>query len=113
MIELQLIEESQIVKNYSILDFKQGENYYYLKAQISFQDNSCLMIRVFMSEDDYNYSFHWQDINEELIIRWDNSPHHKDISTYPHHKHVEGMTKPSKEISLKEVMKFIEKQMIT
>ena len=40
MIELQLIEESQIVKNYSILDFKQGENYYYLKAQIKFQDNS-------------------------------------------------------------------------
>ncbi len=65
-----------------------------------------------MSEDEYNYSFHWQDINNNLIIRWDNSPHHKEISTYPHHKHIRGTTEPSKEISLKEVMVYIEKQIM-
>ena len=112
MIELQLIEKSRIVKNYSVLDFKQGENYYYIKAQLELQDGSCLMIRVFMSEDDYNYSYHWQDINKNLIIRWDNSPHHKEISTYPHHKHIRGTTQTSKDISLKEVMAYIEKQIM-
>ena len=26
--------------------------------------------------------------NGQLIIRWDNAPHHKQIQTYPHHKHL-------------------------
>ncbi len=112
MIELQLIEKSQIVKHYSFLDFKQGGNYYYFKAQLELRDGSHLMIRIFMSEDEYNYSFHWQDVNNNLIIRWDNSPHHKEISTFPHHKHIRGATEPSKEISLKEVMIYIEKQIM-
>ena len=33
------------------------------------------------------YSFHWQTENRELIKRWDNAPHHPEISTYPHHLH--------------------------
>lgn len=76
MIELQLIEKSRIAKHYSVLDFKQGENYYYIKTQLQLQDGSCLM------------------------VRWDNSPHHKEISTYPHHKHIRGTTESSREISL-------------
>lgn len=33
------------------------------------------------------YSFHWQNIDGTLRKRWDNAPHHRDISTYPHHLH--------------------------
>jgi len=40
MIELQLIEQSQIVKHYSVLDFKQGGNFYYFKARLELQDDS-------------------------------------------------------------------------
>ena len=65
-----------------------------------------------MSEDDYIYSYHWQDKNINLIIRWDNSPHHQEISTHPYHKHIRGTIEPSKEISLKEVMTYIEKQIM-
>jgi len=36
---------------------------------------------------DYNYSYHWQNKNGKMIIRWDNDPHHKNLKTYPHHKH--------------------------
>ncbi|MFW6275688.1 MAG: toxin-antitoxin system TumE family protein [bacterium] len=27
------------------------------------------------------------DSNNNLIFGWDNAPHHKNIETYPHHKH--------------------------
>jgi len=34
------------------------------------------------------YSFHWQDADGHLLKRWDNVPHHPEISTHPHHVHV-------------------------
>ena len=29
------------------------------------------------------------DENYGLKIRWDNAPHHRQIATFPHHKHIE------------------------
>lgn len=34
------------------------------------------------------YSFHWQRADGSLIRRWDNAPHHREISSFPHHVHV-------------------------
>ena len=36
------------------------------------------------------YRFHLMTVNDEMVFRYDNSPHHPEISTYPHHKHVKG-----------------------
>ena len=33
------------------------------------------------------YSFHWQDAAGQLLKRWDNAAHHREISTHPHHVH--------------------------
>ncbi len=33
------------------------------------------------------YSFHWQSADGELRRRWDNAPHHPEMSTHPHHVH--------------------------
>lgn len=33
------------------------------------------------------YSFHWQDESGRLLKRWDNAPHHPEVSTFPHHLH--------------------------
>lgn len=33
------------------------------------------------------YSFHWQRCDGSLIRRWDNAPHHPEISSFPHHVH--------------------------
>lgn len=33
------------------------------------------------------YSFHWQDPAGALISRWDNAPHHRELSGFPHHVH--------------------------
>jgi hypothetical protein len=35
-----------------------------------------------------NYSYHWQTPKGKIIVRWDNAPHHKDISTFTNHKHI-------------------------
>ena len=56
------------------------------------------------------YRFHLMDVNDKIVFRYDNSPHHPEIATYPHHKHVKGEAVPrrSKEVGLKDVLLEIE-----
>ncbi|WP_369750793.1 DUF6516 family protein [Methanocaldococcus sp. FS406-22] len=51
---------------------------------------------------------HWQDKNGDLIIRWDNAPHYKNIKTFPHHKHTKNGVEESDEVCLEDVLKYIE-----
>ena len=34
------------------------------------------------------YKFHYQGKDGALVFRYDNSPHHSDLATFPYHKHV-------------------------
>ncbi len=38
--------------------------------------------------------------NKVLIMRYDNAPHHRKISTYPHHKHLEDKVFPVEKWSI-------------
>jgi 5-deoxy-D-glucuronate isomerase len=44
------------------------------------------------------------------VIRWDNVPHHKEIRSYPHHKHendkVKESTKMDIDLVLEEIKNF-------
>lgn len=52
---------------------------------------SCTLIERFRNVADVlaveKYSFHWQRNDGTLICRWDNAPHHRDVTTFPHHLH--------------------------
>ena len=56
------------------------------------------------------YRFHFMDSADKMIFRYDNAPHHPEVATYPHHKHIQGKEKPkqSKGIGLREVLSEIE-----
>ncbi|MCF7669158.1 MAG: DUF6516 family protein [Verrucomicrobia bacterium] len=61
-----------------------------LKAQIEFRDHSVLFIRqVLIGTRVFKYAYHWKDSRGNLICRWDNAPHWRSLSTYPHHKHTD------------------------
>ena len=34
------------------------------------------------------YRYQYMDESQHLIFRYDNAPHHRDIATFPHHKHI-------------------------
>jgi len=42
---------------------------------------------------------------------WDNAPHHKDIETYPYHKHTKEGVKPLHDPSLEKFFKEVYKRM--
>lgn len=102
---LELLSED-LIKVFEILDFKGGEGFYYIKIRATLIDGSELHIREFSSSEDFLYSYHWQDKNGSIRIRWDNAPHHPGIRTYPHHKHAPELEE-SDEISLEDVLKEI------
>jgi len=56
------------------------------------------------------YRYHFQDKNNNLIFRYDNTPHFPQIDTFPHHKHltenVFAVNRPSVFEVLREVKEY-------
>ncbi len=42
--------------------------------------------------------------NDELIIRWDNAPHHRELSTFPDHVHRKDRVHESKEMTVEDIL---------
>ncbi len=55
------------------------------------------------------YAYYWLDAHNDLIVGWDNAPHHPHLSTHPHHKHVatQAGVQPSTETNLEAVLGVI------
>ncbi len=45
----------------------------------------------------------------ELIVRWDSAPHHRQIKTFPNHKHSKEEVLESKEVEIEEILKELER----
>ncbi|NCO84232.1 MAG: hypothetical protein COZ31_01570 [Nitrospirae bacterium CG_4_10_14_3_um_filter_44_29] len=107
---LKLLQDSPAVKSFEIIDFKSGKNFYYLKIKAEISNSTTLFIREYLSQNEHNYSFHWQRETCDLLMRWDNSPHHERVKTFPHHRHLsDGLVLESYEISVEKVLDFISK----
>lgn len=66
----------------------------FFKARVHFLDESLLEFREYINITEkrilkYSYSYHYQ-IDQKLIFRYDNTPHHQELSSFPHHKHLES-----------------------
>jgi hypothetical protein len=46
-----------------------------------------------------NYRYHFQDSQNNLIFRYDNTPHFPDLESFPHHKHLSNNVISSEEPS--------------
>lgn len=88
-----------------------GDVALYLKGEIVFNNGSELHFREYFISipklSKLAYSYHYQNSEKELIFRFDNSEHHLNVSTYPHHKHLKDKILPSKEMLLKEIINEI------
>jgi hypothetical protein len=103
---LKLLKTSPIIDSYELLDFKSGKNFYYIKGKIILKNKTILYFRQYLSEKEHLYSYHWQEKKGKTIIRWDNAPHHKEVKTFPHHKHTLDVEE-SKEMTLEEIIDYI------
>jgi len=79
-----------IIIDFRVRKFRRLKNGHEFIAELVLKDDSCLIIKDYLFLDGTRkYAYHWQNKERKLIIRWDNAPHWKNNSTYPHHKHIE------------------------
>ena len=65
----------------------------FIYVQVYFLDGSILHLREYIDVetnlDRIAYAYQYMTFDEQLVLRYDNTGHHKRLrlSTYPHHKH--------------------------
>ncbi|MFZ0456474.1 MAG: DUF6516 family protein [Ignavibacteriaceae bacterium] len=102
---------AEIIDSYEIHRYRQYGKAYEFVAVVRFNNESELYIKDYLFlNGERKYSFHWQNKQNQLIRRWDNSPYHKNIKTFPFHLHTANNIEDSKPITLKKVLEFITKQ---
>lgn len=75
------------------------EHHGLFKASAHFWDGSQLVVEEVVSTEQgypeilrYSYTYIKDTVH---IFRYDNAPHHRDISTFPHHKHLGSAETPA------------------
>ena len=69
----------------------------YLRTRLALADGSQLEFSEYMQRSSageivvITYSYHWADANNQLIMRWDNTPHFPGLPGFPDHIH-DGVT---------------------
>jgi len=87
----------------------------YLRARLELVDDSQLEFSEYMQRSPVGeiavitYSYHWADAANQLITRWDNTPHFPDLPGFPDHTHdgVTGEVTPAQPMSIFTVLDAI------
>lgn len=85
-------------------------NFNSFKLKILLKDDSSLRLNEqYRGNNLEKYAYYWLDAQSNLIIGWDNAPHHLHLSSHPHHKHIAKQTDihPSTETDLDAVLDVI------
>ena len=106
----QLLSDSKIIVDKSV-DFKEfSSDEGMVRGRLLFLGGCVLtfMEYIHIGKERPKYRFNLTDGKGSMIFRYDNAAHHRDVPTFPHHKHTNTEVKPSKEIGLAEVLSEIE-----
>ncbi len=99
---------SPIVKDIEILDEFITSVSGFLDCRVILIDGSELFVSEYFTvlKDRIKrdkYSYHLQK-NDELLIRWDNAPHHRELSAFPFHVHKKDGVHESKEMTVEDIL---------
>ena len=94
-VEEKLRELEPLISSSQIIIERRSSNRVVLKGMIIFIDGSLLHFLEYVLEEGnrllrVSYRFHYIKQDGSLIFRYDNAPHHLELPTFPHHKHLPG-----------------------
>lgn len=106
------IASSSIVLSSNIQKHFGPRNTVYLKGNLIFIDSSSLEISIFATKFRNalviaKYRLHYMNSNKEMIFRYDNASHHPEVSSFPHHKHIQNKVVDASMPSIKNVLNEI------
>lgn len=107
----------EVLEHPSIIDLSfestaTDEDRGYWKAEVTFRDGSKLHLFEFVLIEDgepgiNKYRYHYQNEKENTIFRFDNAPHHKEVETFPNHKHEQEKIVSAARPEIKEVLDLV------
>jgi len=103
----RLFDRPEIIDRFHVEEHQQNAQRKYYRLTVRFVDGSVLHVREYVSATERNYSFHWQDGEGQLIVRCDNSPHHRHLPNFPHHLHEGDAVESCDEMYLDGVLDII------
>ena len=77
---------------------RHDEEYFRLRARL---DDVILDVREYWAGGELRLYGYQMLVNDRPVLRYNNAPHHPEVGTFPHHKHVEGRVKELREPSLR------------
>jgi hypothetical protein len=111
---LDLLATLPFVESSNVNLEKRGDLAGFIRGEVEFRDGSSLLffrelIDLRLPLQKVMYAYHYQKADGELIFRYDNTAHHRSISTFPIHKHLMGGNVTSSDVpSLEQVLREIE-----
>jgi hypothetical protein len=101
-----------LIKDVTLLTNIRRNDITKVKMKFDLIDDSILFLsEVTIQETQwFEYGYQWINSKNELIIRWDNTPHHSHIPTFPFHQHIGSSENihPSEPMTLEKVLTYIE-----
>ena len=84
----------------------------YLKSSIIFANLSVLELSIFAFASRHKvmidkYRYHDMDMRGRLVFRYDNAPHHRELQSFPDHKHLPDKAVAAPAPSLPDVLNEI------
>lgn len=110
---LDLIASLPFVESPDVNLEKRGDLVGFIRGEVGFNDGSVLFFRELIDLrlplQKVMYAYHYQRADGSLAFRYDNTAHHKHISTFPNHKHAQdGGVESSAVPDLEHVMREVE-----
>jgi hypothetical protein len=79
----------------------------FLNGRIAFLNNTILEFIESITPERHRYRYQYMQQDGSLIFRYDNVPHHRQLVTFPHHKHYPDQVVESNPVDLKQVIEEI------
>lgn len=96
MIEAYFVQTEQVlqsipnIQNLSVRKTQYNDKQGYIAGSIVFEGGDRLDFAEVKNMDHtgkVKYRYQYMDASQTMIFRYDNAPHHQQVTTFPHHKH--------------------------
>ena len=94
-------------------DFDISLGVLFAEGRIVFYNGNILEFTESITPDRVKYRYYYMTADYDLIFRYDNVPHHPEISTFPDHKHFPEKIIESNPVNIKEVVEEIIKLLVS
>ncbi len=102
---------SHIIENYQLSEKQYSNVRGFIEGELWFADQSRLSfaeVKDIELNAKIKYHYHYMDNSDNMIFRYDNAKHFKEIKTFPHHKHLQNEVTECIEPELNSILSEIE-----